>query len=192
LNHERETCLGPAARLLCAGAAVPVSAASKPLPPLTPAKHDALFRALKQGHLTESQYALERARSIFALQRVGSDPCPPPQPALGDLPPPSPSGADPLPVRRRALAGEVDPLPPGWSLDLPRRADLGLRRGAGESVRRRPAALLPLGRQLDEPRLAPGHGHEPSQRHPRPDRPHDRSPRPRLGHRDWSDGLPPA
>jgi hypothetical protein len=40
------------------------------LPPLTPAKHDALFRALEQGHLTESQYALERARSLFALQRV--------------------------------------------------------------------------------------------------------------------------
>ena len=53
-----------------AWAAAPVSAAPKPLPPLTPAKHDALFRALEQGHLTESQYALERARSLFALQRV--------------------------------------------------------------------------------------------------------------------------
>ena len=54
-------------------AAAPASAASRPLPPLTPAKHDALSRALEQGRLTESQYALERARSLFTLDRVRAE-----------------------------------------------------------------------------------------------------------------------
>src|SRR5262245_1704705 len=54
-------------------AAAPAWAAPKPLPPLSPAKHDALTRALQQGHLTESQYALERARSLFTLGRVRSE-----------------------------------------------------------------------------------------------------------------------
>ncbi len=54
-------------------AAAPASAASRPLPPLTPAKHDALSRALEQGRLTESQYALERARSLFTLGRVRAE-----------------------------------------------------------------------------------------------------------------------
>ena len=54
-------------------AAAPASAAPRPLPPLTPAKHDALSRALEQGRLTESQYALERARSLFTLGRVRAE-----------------------------------------------------------------------------------------------------------------------
>ncbi len=54
-------------------AAASASAASRPLPPLTPAKHDALSRALEQGRLTESQYALERARSLFTLGRVRAE-----------------------------------------------------------------------------------------------------------------------
>ena len=54
-------------------AAVPASAAPRPLPPLTPAKHDALSRALEQGRLTESQYALERAKSLFTLGRVRAE-----------------------------------------------------------------------------------------------------------------------
>src|SRR4029453_13628358 len=48
----------------------PASAAQRPLPPLTPAKHDALSRALQQGRLTEAQYTLERARSLFTLGRA--------------------------------------------------------------------------------------------------------------------------
>jgi hypothetical protein len=48
----------------------PAAAAPRTLPPLTPVGHDALTRALTQGALTEPQYALERARSLFALQRV--------------------------------------------------------------------------------------------------------------------------
>ena len=39
----------------CAWSAEPASAAQRPLPPLAPAKHDALSRALQQGQLTESQ-----------------------------------------------------------------------------------------------------------------------------------------
>jgi hypothetical protein len=54
-------------------AAAPASATPRPLPPLTPAKHDALSRALEQGRLTESQYALERARSLFTLGRVRAE-----------------------------------------------------------------------------------------------------------------------
>ena len=54
-------------------AAAPAWAAPRPLPPLTPAKHDALSRALEQGRLTESQYALERARSLFTLGHVRAE-----------------------------------------------------------------------------------------------------------------------
>ena len=57
----------------CAWSAAPASAAQRPLPSLTPAKHDALTRALDQGRLTESQYALVRARSLFTLSRVRSE-----------------------------------------------------------------------------------------------------------------------
>ena len=56
---------------LCACAlAAPATAAPRELPPLTPSKHDALYRAFTDGRLTEAQYALERARSLFALERV--------------------------------------------------------------------------------------------------------------------------
>jgi hypothetical protein len=57
----------------CAWSAAPASAAPRALPPLTPAKHDALSRALQQGELTEPQYALERARSLFSLGRVRAE-----------------------------------------------------------------------------------------------------------------------
>jgi hypothetical protein len=53
--------------------AASASAAPRPLPPLTPPKHDALFRALERGQLSESQYALQRARSLFALDRVRAE-----------------------------------------------------------------------------------------------------------------------
>ena len=53
--------------------AAPATAAPGALPPLTPSKHDALFRALAEGRLTEPQYALERARSLFKLDRVRDD-----------------------------------------------------------------------------------------------------------------------
>jgi hypothetical protein len=48
-------------------------AAPRPLPPPTPAKHDALSRALEQGRLTNSEYALQRARSLFKLGRVRAE-----------------------------------------------------------------------------------------------------------------------
>jgi len=50
--------------------ASPAGAARVPLPALTPAKHDALYKALVRGRLSESEYALARAHSLFALQRV--------------------------------------------------------------------------------------------------------------------------
>ena len=54
-------------------AAASAASVGRPLPPLTPAKHDALSRALREGRLSESQYALERARSLFTLRRVRSE-----------------------------------------------------------------------------------------------------------------------
>jgi hypothetical protein len=57
--------------LLCAlVAAEPAAARAKPLPSLTPARSDALSRALAHGRLTEAQYALERAQSLFRLQLI--------------------------------------------------------------------------------------------------------------------------
>jgi hypothetical protein len=47
----------------------PVAAAKKQ-PPLLPVAPDALTRALEHGRLSEAQYALERARSLFRLQAV--------------------------------------------------------------------------------------------------------------------------
>jgi hypothetical protein len=42
----------------------------KPLPPPVPAADDALTDALEDGELTEAEYALERARSLFQLGQV--------------------------------------------------------------------------------------------------------------------------
>ena len=60
------------ATVLCALVAVAsASAATAKRPPaLTPVAHDALTRALERGRLTEARYSLERARSLFALDRV--------------------------------------------------------------------------------------------------------------------------
>ncbi len=57
---------------LCALAATtPATAADgKRLPALTPTGPDALTRALARGELSEADYALERARSLFELGRV--------------------------------------------------------------------------------------------------------------------------
>src|ERR671918_2406108 len=46
------------------------SAQPRQLPPLAPAANDGLKRAFTQGRLTEAQYALERARSLFRLGAV--------------------------------------------------------------------------------------------------------------------------
>jgi hypothetical protein len=48
----------------------PTAAAAQRLPPLAPAPQDALTRALDAGRLTEAGYALERARTLFDLDRV--------------------------------------------------------------------------------------------------------------------------
>jgi len=63
--------LGGALLVLAALAAwaAPASA-ERPLPALAPAENDALTRALADGSLTEAEYALERARSLFRLGSV--------------------------------------------------------------------------------------------------------------------------
>jgi hypothetical protein len=64
--------------------------ASQPrrLPDLTPAPRDALTRALAHGRLTEAGYALERARSLFALGRVRDE--------FGEVAQPDPRAATPI------------------------------------------------------------------------------------------------
>jgi hypothetical protein len=46
------------------------AAQAKPLPELAPAAHDALARAAARGELSQAQYALQRARSLFELRAV--------------------------------------------------------------------------------------------------------------------------
>jgi hypothetical protein len=76
-----------ACAVVCALVAVApgVAAPAKRLPPLTPVAHDALTRALERGELTEAQYALERARSLFSLGTVRRE--------LGDVARPGPREA---------------------------------------------------------------------------------------------------
>jgi hypothetical protein len=67
-----KTVLAACATVICALVAVApgVAAPAKPPPALTPVAHDALTRALERGDLTEAQYALERALSLFQLGAV--------------------------------------------------------------------------------------------------------------------------
>jgi hypothetical protein len=67
-----KTVLAACATVVCAlvAAAPTVATPAKRLPALTPVAHDALTRALERGELTEAQYALERARSLFRLGAV--------------------------------------------------------------------------------------------------------------------------
>ncbi|MGH3062051.1 MAG: hypothetical protein ACRDNA_11650, partial [Gaiellaceae bacterium] len=66
--------LAPAACLVVAALALAGAAQAqrpeRPLPTLAAGADDALFRALAEGRLSEVQYALERARSLFQLARV--------------------------------------------------------------------------------------------------------------------------
>jgi hypothetical protein len=88
--------------LLCAlVAAGPAAARAKPLPPLTPVRADGLTRALADGRLTEAQYALERARSLFHLGAVRGE--------FGDVT--SPSAHDATPILRD-LVLRLDGLAP--------------------------------------------------------------------------------
>ena len=54
----------------CAFGASPALAAPSQAPQLTPAPADGLMRALASGQLTEAEYALERARSLFSPESV--------------------------------------------------------------------------------------------------------------------------
>lgn len=56
--------------LLAAALAGTASGQQHPLPALAPAPEDALTEALELGELTEAEYALERARSLFRLGAV--------------------------------------------------------------------------------------------------------------------------
>jgi hypothetical protein len=75
--------------LVCALAAAPTGASHvRRLPDLTTAPRDALTRALAHGRLTEARYALERARSLFALGRVRDE--------FGEVARPDPRAATPI------------------------------------------------------------------------------------------------
>ena len=71
-----------------------------PLPPPVPVADDALTAALETGELTEAEYALERARSVFQLGRVRRE--------FGDVEQPGPRDAT-LILRDLALrANDLD------------------------------------------------------------------------------------
>lgn len=64
------------ALLVVTGSAAPPAAGAprtRHLPALTPVRTDALTRALDTGRLSEAEYALERARSLFHLGKVRSE-----------------------------------------------------------------------------------------------------------------------
>jgi hypothetical protein len=90
LNVEMKTVLAGCAAVVCALVAVApsVAAPAKRPPPFTPVAHDALTRALERGELTEAQYALERARSLFSLGAVRRE--------FGDVAKPGPRQATPF------------------------------------------------------------------------------------------------
>jgi hypothetical protein len=89
--------------LLCAlvAAAPGYARAGKPLPAPTPVRADALTRALARGQLTEAQYTLQRARSLFRLGAVRQ--------RYGDVARPDPHAATfilrDLSLRLRELSG---------------------------------------------------------------------------------------
>jgi hypothetical protein len=95
------------------------AARERPLPVLTPVGADALTRALDRGALTEAQYALERARSLFQLGVVRRE--------FGHVVRPDPRAATPilrdLAVRLRLLR----------SADRPRAAAILARPSANQT-----------------------------------------------------------
>jgi hypothetical protein len=99
----RRSVAASAALFCLLAAASPASAGSGKEPPaLTPAPRDALTRALARGNLSEAEYTLERARSLFHLAAVRRE--------FGAVARPDPRAATPilrdLVVRRSALRGE--------------------------------------------------------------------------------------
>jgi hypothetical protein len=82
-------------------AATHAQAPERPMPALASPADDALSRALAEGRLSEAQYALERARSLFQLSRVRGE--------FGDVERPARRDATlllrDLAVRKRELAG---------------------------------------------------------------------------------------
>jgi hypothetical protein len=83
----------------CALLGAAVAPATAAPPPLTPGPPDALTRALESGRLSEARYALERARSLFAIDEVRKE--------FGRVAAPSPHDATPL---LRDLAARSDLL----------------------------------------------------------------------------------
>jgi len=78
----------PLACLLVAASPAAAAGPAKRLPALTPVRSDALSRALQRGGLSEAQYALERARSLFRLGAVRRE--------FGNVARPDPRAATPI------------------------------------------------------------------------------------------------
>jgi hypothetical protein len=122
------------------------AARTKPLPALTPVRTDALTRALARGQLTEAQYALERARSLFRPGAVRRE--------FGDVAKPSPHDATPilrdLAVRFRFLSPADRAVARGILANRQHvrgRAPLPGNRPHGVGLRQHAPPLLPLGRK---------------------------------------------
>lgn len=120
---------------LAAVAASPAAAASPKPPELTPVPSDALTRALDLGTLSDADYALERARSLFhrsaVRARYGQVRRASPESAtfilrdlrarLGDLSPSERRSAGR--VLARPSDGDADPYGDGWDTGAVRRTD---------------------------------------------------------------------
>jgi hypothetical protein len=72
LGRARLVCGVLAAFFACAPSSL-AAEPGRPLPGLAPAPNDALRRALEAGNLSEAEYALERARSVFQLARARAE-----------------------------------------------------------------------------------------------------------------------
>ncbi len=159
------------------------------LPPLTPAEARRALPRPRSGTADARRSTRSSAPArLFARQRSGRE--------FGDVARANPRAAtfilrdlvvrDAVPLRRRARRGEGG----SWRARTAHPPSSASRRWdfdavPARGVRGRAAALLPLGRQPDEPRLAAARPtRNPANGDPRPDRRHHRGARQRLGHRD--------
>ena len=122
--------------LLAAAAPAAAQDEERPPPPPAPVADDALTAALEKGALTEAEYALERARSVFQLERVRRE--------YGHVA--RPSGGD-VTVILRDLAARVNhgDVSAAWELQRQLEPEMGriIRR-----VLRAPGDNSPLARRV--------------------------------------------
>ena len=193
-------CLAVLALAGVAPAAAQTPEEERPLPAPVPVADDALTAALETGELSEAEYALERARSLFQLG-AGA-----PRVRLRRPPRPARRDADPPRPRRRAPTTSPAPTAPrrSGSSAAPTTGPAATSRRRFRSATAGPSQeslLSPLCggnvcvHWVDEPGNSdapPDEDVDPVQRHPRLGRPDARDLGARLVPGDRHDRLPPA